>query len=209
MIIVLFSIPGPGFHRGSVRTAASRRRALPRFALDNFRIESTIDSSLVLKAVTRATLTPKQTLGPALPFNISHNMRVTEARIDGEPVEIFERESLRSNLIASSDNDQFLLVAAAPLDPSRAHEIEIHHEGEVIQKAGDDVYYVTSRGTWYPRLGMEFANYEMTFRYPRNLTLVATGAPVPGPHRRRLAHHSPQDRLPHPVGRLQPGKFSS
>jgi len=164
------------FPSRSVRNGEPPRAT--RFSLDNFRIDSTIDSGLVLKAVTRATLMPNQTLGPAIPFNISRNMRVTEARIDGEPVEIFERESLRSNLIASSDNDQFLLVAAAPLDPSRAHEIEIHHEGEVIQKAGDDVFYVTSRGTWYPRLGMEFANYDMTFRYPKNLTLVATGTPV-------------------------------
>jgi len=164
------------FPSRSVRNGEPARA--PRFALDNFRIDSSIDSSLLLKAVTRVTLTPKQTLGPALPFNISRNMRVTEARIDGETVEVFERESLRSNLIASSDNDQFLLVAAAPLDPSRPHEIEIHHEGAVIQKAGDDVYFVASRGTWYPRLGIEFANYDMTFRYPRNLTLVATGAPV-------------------------------
>jgi len=149
-----------------------------RFTLDNFRIESTIDSSLLLNAVTRVTLTPQRTLGPAIPFNISRSMRVTEARIDGEPVEVFERESLRSNLIVSSDNDQFLLVAAAPIDPSRPHEIEIHHQGEVIQKAGDDVYFVTSRGTWYPRIGLEFANYDLTFRYPRNLTLVATGRTV-------------------------------
>jgi hypothetical protein len=150
----------------------------PRFTLDNFRIESSIDSSLVLRAVTRVTLTPKQKLGPAIPFNISRNMRVTEARIDGQPVEVFERESLRSNLIAGSENDQFLLVAAAPLDSSKAHDVEIHHEGEVIQKAGEDVYYVTSRGTWYPRIGLEFANYDLTFRYPRNLTLVTTGSPL-------------------------------
>ncbi|HEX4594391.1 MAG TPA: M1 family aminopeptidase [Bryobacteraceae bacterium] len=150
----------------------------PRFTLDNFRIDSTIDPSLLLKGLTRMTLTPKRTLGPAIPFNISRQMKVTEARIDGEPAEVFERESLRSNLIASSDNDQFLLVASAPLDPARPHEIEIHHEGEVIRKAGDDVYYVTSRGTWYPRVGLEFANYDLTFRYPRNLVLVATGSPV-------------------------------
>ena len=70
-------------------------------------------------------------------------------------------------------------VAAAPLDPSRTHEIEIHHEGEVIQKAGDDVYFIASRGTWYPRLDVEFAQYDMTFRYPKNLTLVARAPIVP------------------------------
>ena len=149
-----------------------------RFTLDNFRIDATIEPSLLLKAVTRVTLKPKQVLGPALPFNISRNMRVTEARIDGEPAEVFVRESLRSNLIASNDNDQFLLVAPQPLDPARSHEIEIHHEGEVIAKAGEDVYYVTSRGTWYPRLGLDFADYDLTFRYPKNLTLVTAGTPI-------------------------------
>ena len=150
----------------------------PKFALDNFRIESTVGPDLVLKCVTRVTLTPKQQLGPALPFNISRQMRVTEARIDGQPAEVFNRESLRSNLISGSENNQFLLVAASPIDPSRPHEIEIHHEGEVIQRAGEDVYFVSSRGTWYPRVGMEFANYDLTFRYPKNLTLVATGSLV-------------------------------
>jgi hypothetical protein len=150
----------------------------PRFTLDNFRIDSTIGPDLVMKVITRMTLTPKQRLGPAIPFNISRSMRVTQASIDGQPVGIFSRESLRSNLISSGDNDQFLLIAPEPLDPARPHEIEIHHEGEVIQKAGDDVFFVTSRGTWYPRVGLEFANYELTFRYPKTLTLVATGSPV-------------------------------
>jgi hypothetical protein len=163
------SFPSRSFRNGQPVPA-------PRFTLDDFRIESAIDAGLVLKAVSRFTLTPRQKLGSALPFNISRNMRVTEARIDGEPVEVFKRESLRSNLIASSENDQFLLVTPVPLDPSKTHEIEIHHEGEVIQKAGQDVFYVTSRGTWYPRLGLEFANYDLTFRYPKTLTLVATGS---------------------------------
>ncbi len=164
------------FQSRSVRNGEPALRS--RFTLDNFRIETTIEPSLLLKAVTRVTLKPKQVLGPAVPFNISRTMRITEARIDGEPAEVFQRESLRSNLIISSDNDQFLLVAPQPLDPARPHEIEIHHEGEVISKAGEDVYYVTSRGTWYPRLGLDFADYDLTFRYPKNLTLVTAGSPV-------------------------------
>jgi hypothetical protein len=161
------------------RSARNGRPPLgPRFTLNNFRIDSTIDSSLVLRAVTHVTLTPKEKLGLAIPFNISRNIRITEARIDGEPVEVFERESLRSNRIASNDNDQFLLICPTPLDPAKSHEIEIHHEGEIIQKAGSDVYFVSSRGTWYPRLGLEFANYDLTFRYPKSLTLVSTGDPV-------------------------------
>ena len=148
----------------------------PKYALDNFRIESAIDNDLMLKAVTRFTLTPQRSLGLTIPFNISSSMQATAASIDGRPVEVFQRESIRSNLISSNDNDLIVLVPNAPLDPARPHEIEIHHEGHVIQNAGDGVYFVSSRGTWYPRVGTEFAKYDLTFRYPKNLTVVATGA---------------------------------
>jgi hypothetical protein len=162
--------------------ARSSRNAVPsersRFAFDNFRIDSTIDADLTLKDITRVTVTAKQNAGSAIPLNLSQGMRVTQATMDGKPLEVFERESLRSNLIASTGNQQVLLVAESPVDPVKPHELEIRCEGEVILKAGDGVYYVTSRGTWYPRLGMEFANYDMTFRYPKNLTLVATGNPM-------------------------------
>lgn len=150
----------------------------PRFSLDNFRIDSAIDSALMMKAVTRFTLTPKQSLGATISFNMTSSMHATSASIDGQPVEVFQRESIRSNLISSNDNDLIVLIPDAPLDPARPHEVEIHHEGQVIQDAGDGVYFVTSRGTWYPRVGTEFAAYDLTFRYPKNLTVVATGAVV-------------------------------
>jgi hypothetical protein len=161
------------------RSARSGGAAVgPKFALDNFRIDSSIDSDLMLKAVTRFTLTPQGPLGLTIALNMSSAMHATSAAIDGQPVEVFQRESIRSNLISSNDNDLMLLVPETPLDPARPHEIEIHHEGHVIQNAGDGVYFVSSRGTWYPRVGTEFATYDLTFRYPQNLTLVATGALV-------------------------------
>jgi hypothetical protein len=162
------------FPSRSARSGAAA--VVPKFALDNFRIESSIDNDLMLKAVTRFTLTPQGPLGLTIAFNMSSAMHATAAAIDGQPVEVFQRESVRSNLISSNDNDLVLLVPETPLDPARPHEIEIHHEGHVIQNAGDGVYFVSSRGTWYPRVGTEFAAYDLSFRYPQNLTLVATGA---------------------------------
>ena len=150
----------------------------PHAVLGDFRIESTIGDDLKLTSVTRARLTLKQGGEGPLRFSISPNMHVTRASIDGNPVEIFNRESLPSNVIAGAEDSEFLLIPSAPLDPNKPHELEIHHEGEVIHKAGDGVYYVNSRGTWYPRMGTEFATYDLTFRYPRNLTLVATGGVV-------------------------------
>jgi len=48
----------------------------------------------------------------------------------------------------------------------------------VIVSRGDGVYFVNARGSWYPHVGWGFATYDLTFRYPRRLTLVASGDPV-------------------------------
>ena len=157
------------------RSVRAGSEAGPKFTLDNFRIESAIDNDLMLKAVTRFTLTPKQPLGITLAFTISDEMHATAASIDGHPVEVFQRDSVRANLISSDDSDLILLVSETPIDPAQPHEIEIHHEGQVIHDAGNGVYFVASRGDWYPRVGTGLAKYDLTFRYPKSLTLVATG----------------------------------
>ena len=53
--------------------------------------------------------------------------------------------------------------------------MEFHHEGKVIGMAGNGVYYVTSRGIWYPHHGMQFSKYDIVFRFPKDLRVVSTG----------------------------------
>jgi hypothetical protein len=165
------------FQARSFRHGATQRGA--RFTLDNIRIEAAIQPDLTMQAVTHATLTLEQSAPRSvLPFNLSPNMRVTAATVDGKPAEVFDRASLRADLIQASEDRQFLLVTDPALDPAVPHEIEIHHEGAVIRDAGNQVYYVGSRGTWYPRIGAGLSNYDLTFRYPKSLTVAATGTPV-------------------------------
>ena len=165
------------FQARSFRNGASPR--VVGYTLENIRIQATIQPDLTMQAVTRATLTlERRQPRTVVPFSLSRNMRVSAATVDGKPAEVFDRESLRSNLIEGNDDRQFLLVCDPPLDPAVPHEIEIHHEGAVIRDAGNQVYYVGSRGTWYPRTGAGQATYDLTFRYPKNLTVAATGTPV-------------------------------
>jgi hypothetical protein len=162
------------FQARSFRNGAPARST--HYLLDNIRIEATIAPDLTMQVVTRGTLSfQQQRPTSVVPFSLSPNMRITAASIDGQPVEVFDRESLRSNLISNQEDRQFLLISEAPLDPSKPHEIEIHHAGEVIRNAGNDVYFVGSRGTWYPRTGADLARYDLTFRYPKTLTVAATG----------------------------------
>jgi hypothetical protein len=149
-----------------------------RFALQDYRIEAALDADLMLRVVTRVKLKTSSAGQAVFPFEISPRMRVTEARIDGVPAEVHRGESLRSNLILNNGNDLFLLVAAQPLEAGRDYEVEIHGEGSIITNAGNRVYYVAARANWYPRSGLQYATYDLTFRYPRDLDLVTPGEVV-------------------------------
>jgi hypothetical protein len=156
----------------------SRLRPDTDVHVGSYRIDATLDPNLHLRVVTHATVGPSPEARRALSFDIAAQMRVTEARINGEPAEIFQPASLRSRLIRGDLNETFLVVPAQPLQPGRDYELEFHHEGDVVSDAGNHVYFVGARGSWYPHRQGHFARYDLTFRYPEDLDLVATGKTV-------------------------------
>jgi hypothetical protein len=146
--------------------------------LKDYRIEAVLGPDLELEATTRARLETGPRSYPVLHFEISDAMHVSAVRIDGEACEVFEREALRDNLLRGLGNKLFLAVPPQPLAAGRSYEVEFQHRGRVVREAGNGVYYVGSRGSWYPRRGAHFANYDVTFRYPAHLNLVFTGQTV-------------------------------
>ncbi|MEO8127665.1 MAG: M1 family aminopeptidase [Bryobacteraceae bacterium] len=141
----------------------------------DIQIEATLQPNLHMNVVTRMTLLPGKPIDAAIAFDISHRMTVTAAKVDGEPAEVFMRDSLRANAIRGSENEIFLVIAPHPLAGGKPHQIEFTHEGDVIASAGNGVYYVGSRGNWYPNHGNGFARYDLSFRYPKALNLITTG----------------------------------
>jgi len=166
--------------RFQARAFRNRAREVPppEAVLSDFRIDATLEPDLSLQVITRARLAPAAEGKRPLEFYISRQMRVSEVRIDGEPAEVFQPESLRASLIRGGSNDAFLVVPSQGLQPGRPYEIEFRHQGAVVSEAGNGVYYVGARGSWYPSRGMQFARHDLTFRYPKQLGLVASGEMV-------------------------------
>ncbi len=158
----------------SVRSGR-RQRWTRDFRLDDFRIQATLEPTLRLNARAAIRLTPDRGGLHALGFDVSPRMRIASAKIDGVEAEVFQRESLRANLLRSSDNQSFLVVAPEPLAANRAHEIEFEYAGEPVSQAGRSVYYVGARGNWYPQRGLQFARFDLTFTYPATLELLFPG----------------------------------
>ncbi len=140
----------------------------------SYRIDATLDAGLVLTAVTRVKVKTTVEGTAAVPFEIAPAMQVTEASVDGQPAEVLQRETLRGSP-AHRNNDVFLVAPREPLHAGREYEFEFHHSGKVIVDAGDRVYFVTARGNWYPVQGMQFADYDLRFRFPKDLDLVTAG----------------------------------
>jgi hypothetical protein len=147
----------------------------PEEEILSYRMEATLDSSLVLHCITRIRFRATPESSNVIPFDLSAQMRPTEAKLDGVAAEVYERDSVRNSLVQNSGNELLLVVPPQPLVPGSEHEVEIRHEGKVVVDAGHQVYFVSSRGTWYPNRGAQFANYDITYRYPKNLDLVSAG----------------------------------
>jgi hypothetical protein len=155
---------------------SARHKPVPHpddVALSDYRIESTLNPDLSLDCTTRVKVKPLVDGQTAVSFQITSEMAITSAAVDGQPAEVLQRASLRSNI--GRTDELFLVFPPAPLRAGHEYEFTFQHSGKVIRDAGDHVYYVTSRGNWYPTHNLQFAQYDLQFTYPPDLDLVAAG----------------------------------
>ncbi|MGA2274271.1 MAG: M1 family aminopeptidase [Bryobacteraceae bacterium] len=146
----------------------------PDLALSNYRIEAAIGADLELKATTRIDVRPSSSGMRAVTFDISPLMTVSSVTVDGRPAEVLQRESPRGNALRAG-NEMFVVAPADPLVAGRDYEFVFEHSGKVVFDTGDRVLFVTARVNWYPTHGLQFATYDLTFRHPKDLDLVAPG----------------------------------
>jgi hypothetical protein len=146
----------------------------PDLLIRSYRIEATINPDLTMSAVTRLKVEARADGVAAIPFDIAPQMQISEASVNGTPAEVLQRDALRANILRLG-NELVLVAPAEPLRRGRVYEFELHHSGQVILDAGDSVYYVSARANWYPIHRTAFADYDLLFRYPRDLDLVTAG----------------------------------
>ncbi len=161
----------------AVRTGTAKRIE-PGFALPHYSIDASLDSTLHMKASTTVRVKVGDAGLRSFPFEISGAMKVTSVRVDGAPVELFTSDSLRERAFRGNQENALLVVTPEALAAGSRHEFVFEHEGDVITSSGNGVYFVGARSMWYPRSAPEFSTYDLTFRYPKKLTLVTPGEVV-------------------------------
>lgn len=146
--------------------------------LRNYRIEAEIGPDLGMEVRARADFYPQNPRARAFDFELSGRLRVSEVLLDGQAIEFLQKEQPAFSGPSRRRNNLVIAALPEPLQAGSRHELEFRYSGKVISDTGSGVYYVGDRGSWYPRADLQFTRYDLAFRYPAHLELVATGTQV-------------------------------
>ncbi len=110
-----------------------------------------------------------------VPFNLHRTLRVQGAADDkGQPIAFIQEDK---------DNDaDYWVILPRPLALGEKYTVTTTYGGkDAVNNQGSGNYFPIARDDWYPSsiggIG-QYASYDMTFRIPKGMKMVATGALV-------------------------------
>jgi hypothetical protein len=143
-----------------------------------YRIDTTIhpDNSLDAQASIdfRALASPEQILF----IYLARDLKVDSVSLGGgSSLQFFQNEGLTEHQLRTRGDDILCIFLPQVPASGQSFTLNIRYRGNVISNAGNGVLFINARESWYPHFGdtSEFAPYDLTFRWPRHLSLVATG----------------------------------
>jgi hypothetical protein len=168
----------PSFDVWANFRAEDPRSAPPNaFVPVDYQVDSTIGEDLSLTGKTTLHLKALRGGERVVPLELSRYLTLTEILgDDGRPLPHFPNEEEAQRNITHRGNDFIMVVLPSPPPAGQDFHFQVAYRGNVIADAGNGVEFVGERGTWYAHIeGAHFARFDLSFRWPRRLTLVATG----------------------------------
>ncbi|MGA2899767.1 MAG: M1 family aminopeptidase [Candidatus Acidiferrales bacterium] len=146
-----------------------------------YRIDSTIANDLSLEGKTTVRLKTARAGDRFVQLELSRNLVVEEIRSeDGAPLVFFQNKDLERRDILRRGDDAIFVALAAPAQDGQEFRFQISYRGNVITDAGNGVEFVGERENWYAHVASNgrFVPFDLTFRWPKRFTLVATGTKI-------------------------------
>lgn len=150
----------------------------PGFEITDYRIEAEVEPPTDLSAEAELTLVPHRSGQRTFILELSRQLKISAVRANSGPVEFVQNEAITGSELSRRGDDLIAITFARPPEKEKPVQFHVKYAGPVMFEAGGDLLYVGARGTWYPNAGPTFANYDLTFSYPDNWSLVATGKQV-------------------------------
>lgn len=143
----------------------------------DYAIDTTIGADLLLSGTTTAHLRAVRRGERVVPLELSKDLAVETVMSGTTPLVFFQNAELSAREIHQRGNNFLYVVLPEPVIDGEDLRLAVSYRGSVIRDAGNGVYFVGERSAWYchsPDLG-NFTPFDLTFHWPKRLTLVATG----------------------------------
>ena len=162
----------------SFKALDAPKTPIEMFSPVDYAVDTTIENDLSLAGRTTLHLKTLRAGERVVGLELSRNLAVEEVKLEGgAPLFYFQNEDMSRHDILERGNDALLIVLPEPVRLGQEIRLKVRYSGNVISSAGNGVEYVGERGTWFAHVGGgdHFALFDLTFRWPKRLTLVATG----------------------------------
>ena len=136
----------------------------------HYQIETVIGKNEHLASAATIRLEPVRDGDRVIDFELLPNLRVSRVSVDGKDVE-FVQEGRKLD-------GGFYVILPAPMEKGKPQEIRVEYQGDkVVHNEGGGTFSVRARESWYPSLNVfrDRATYDLTFKVPRQYTLVSVG----------------------------------
>ena len=121
---------------------------------------------------------------------------------EGHALDFFQNEAVHKSDWPSAATISCSYFCRRRRTAGETYRMRMTYRGNVISDAGNGIYFVGDRGSWYPHIGGmgQFATFDTTFRWPRKLQLVATGEKIEEHEEgdQRVGHWRSDGRAPSP-----------
>lgn len=159
------------------------KKGTPSSAEDNRLIDITkheIDAAIKgthLAATDRLTFRNLRAGTRVVPFELYGSLRVKSVQdSSGNEISFVQEDK--------NEDSDFGVIMPKPLEAGQTLQLAIQYEGdEALRDSGGGNFILIPRSTWYPAnanvlFAEDRATFDMTFRYPKSLMFVGTGAPT-------------------------------
>ena len=140
--------------------------------IEHQKLDATFDHSGKLDGIAQTTFVSTVDGLRVVPFDLFHTLRVRNV-LDGEgkPLAFIQENK--------DEDADFFVILDKPIAKGERAVITTFYSGkDAVIDAGFGNYFPVARDDWYPNTTFgDYATYDITFRAPKDLTMVGTGIP--------------------------------
>jgi Peptidase family M1 domain len=150
----------------------------PPFRAQHYQVSTTIRPDNSLEGDASVDFSTSASGNSILFIDLARALRVDNISLGvGQNLVFFQNEGLTEQELRTRGDDTLCIFLPRAYSVGESFRLHFHYRGNIIENYGNSVLFIGSRESWYPHSGdaAQFASYDLTFRWPKHLRLVATG----------------------------------